>query len=123
MSYNALPFSTAPLSVVFARRNMQRQARVLRERMTDYKGVVTARMPADLVAQFDEVAKRTERTKNWIIREAVAQWLTEDQRRHELTVEALEGVAAGRTSSHEEVLERVALKKQSTRRRAERTTD
>ena len=85
--------------------------------------VVNARMPADLVPKMDEVAKRTERTKNWIIREAIAQWLTDEQRRRELTVEALEGVAAGRTSSHEEVLERVALKKQSTRRRAGRTTD
>ena len=77
--------------------------------------VVTARLPDDLVDRMDEVADRIERTKSWIVREAVSQWLMEEQRRHELTLEALKGIDEGRTIPHEEVLAMVEQRKRERR--------
>lgn len=73
--------------------------------------VLTAKLPADLVARLDDVAQSMDRSKSWIIREALREWLAEEERRHELTKEALRGVDEGDVLSHEEVLARVALKK------------
>lgn len=77
--------------------------------------VVTANLPDELVAQMDEVADRIERSKSWIVREAVAEWLAEEQRRHGLTLEALKDVDEGRTISHEEVLSMVEQRKRERR--------
>jgi predicted transcriptional regulator len=43
--------------------------------------------------------------KSWIVRQAVAEWLAEEQRRYEMTLEALKSVDEGWTIPHEEVLE------------------
>lgn len=77
--------------------------------------VVTANLPDDLVSRMDEVANRIDRSKSWIVREAVAEWLAEEQRRHELTLEALKSVDEGRTIPHEEVLAMVEQRKRERR--------
>ena len=89
--------------------------------MADEGRVITAKLPDDLVAQMDEVAGRLDRSKSWIVREAVSDWLAEEQRRHELTLEALADVEAGRTFSHEEVLAMAEKLKRETRRGKART--
>ena len=81
--------------------------------------VVTANLPSDLVARMDEVADRIDRSKSWIIRQAVSEWLAEEQRRHELTLEALKCVDEGRTIPHEEVIARLEKRKRE-RRQARR---
>ena len=73
--------------------------------------VVTAKLPADLVARLDNVASSIERSKSWIIREALRDWLREEERRHELTKEAMRDFDEGRVVSHEDVLAMLALKK------------
>lgn len=83
--------------------------------MADEGRVVTAKLPDDLVSQMDEVADRMDRSKSWIVREAVSQWLADEQRRHELTLEALKGVDEGRTIPHEEVLAMVDQRKRERR--------
>ena len=60
--------------------------------MVDDGRVVTAKLPDDLVSRMDEIADRIDRSKSWIVRQAVAEWLAEEQRRHELTLEALKDV-------------------------------
>jgi predicted transcriptional regulator len=82
--------------------------------MAEVGRVVTAKLPDKLVSLLDEVGNRIDRSKSWIIRQAVAEWLVEEQRRYELTLEALKSVDEGRTFSHEEVTARVE------RRRRER---
>jgi predicted transcriptional regulator len=47
-------------------------------------------------------------SKSWIIRRAIAEWLAEEQRRHELTLEALKDVDEGRTFTQEEIEARYA---------------
>ena len=72
--------------------------------MTDDGRVVTANLPADLVAQMDEIAARIERSKSWIVREAVREWVAEEQRRYKLTLEALKSVDEGRVIDHDELM-------------------
>ena len=45
--------------------------------MADDRRVVTAKLPADLVLRMDEVAGRIDRSKSWIVRQAVAERLAE----------------------------------------------
>ena len=83
--------------------------------MTDVGRVVTAKLPDDLVSWMDEVADRIDRSKSWIVREALSQWLAEEQRRYELTIEALKDVDEGRTIPHDEVLAMVEQRKRERR--------
>lgn len=83
--------------------------------MTDAGRVVTAKLPDDLVSRMDEVADRIDRTKSWIVRQAVSQWLVEEQRRYDLTMEALKDVDEGRIIPHEDVLAMVEQRKRERR--------
>jgi predicted transcriptional regulator len=51
--------------------------------MPEGKRVVTAQLPEELVLKMDEVSERIQRTKSWIVRQAVAEWLQDEQRRCE----------------------------------------
>ena len=83
--------------------------------------VVTAKLPDDLVSRLDEVADRIERSKSWIVRQAVTEWLAEEQRRYDLTLEALKDVDEGRTIPHEEVLAMVEQRKRERREARDRS--
>lgn len=83
--------------------------------MSDDGRVVTAKLPDDLVSRMDEVADRIDRSKSWIVRQAVTEWMAEEQRRFELTLEALRDVDEGRTIPHEEVLVMVEQRKRERR--------
>jgi predicted transcriptional regulator len=77
--------------------------RKLASEMADDGRVVTAKLPDDLVSRMDEVAGRIDRSKSWIVRQAVTEWLAEEQRRYELTREALKSVDEGRSFTQEDV--------------------
>lgn len=65
--------------------------------------VVTAKLPEALVTEMDEIAERMDRSKSWIVRHAVAEWLAEERRRYELTLEGLKDIDEGRMVSHEDM--------------------
>lgn len=75
--------------------------------------VVTANIPEELAVQLDRVGARIDRSKSWIVREAVADWLAEEQRRFELTLDAMRSVDEGRTLSQEEVEKHFAERKKA----------
>lgn len=81
--------------------------------MADVGRVVTANLPDDLVSRMDVVARRIDRSKSWIVRQAVAEWLADEERRHELTLEALKDVDEGRTFSQEEIEKLFAAKRKA----------
>ena len=89
--------------------------------MPDDGRVITAKLPDDLVSRLDEIAARIDRSKSWIVREAVMDWLAEEQRRYELTLEALKDVDEGRTYSHEEVLAMAEQRKRERREARQRS--
>jgi predicted transcriptional regulator len=65
--------------------------------------VLTAHVPIELAKKVDELAARTERSRGWIVKQALAAWIDEEERRHQLTLEALADVDAGRVVAHEAV--------------------
>lgn len=84
--------------------------------MAEAGRVVTTKLPEDLVRRVDEVAVRIDRSKSWIMRQALSEWLAEEQRRHELTLEALAAVDEGRTLSHDDVLSMIEARKRDLRK-------
>lgn len=81
--------------------------------MTDDGRVITAKLPGELVSRMDEIALRIDRSKSWIVRQAVAEWLVEEQRRYDLTLEALKDVDEGRTFSQEEIEKLIAARRKA----------
>jgi len=81
--------------------------------MSDDGRVVTAKLPDELVSEMDEVAERMERSKSWIVRQAVTEWLAEERRRHELTLEAIKSVDEGRFYTQEEIDKHFAARRRS----------
>ncbi len=86
--------------------------------MADDGRVVTAKLPDDLVSQMDQVADRIERSKSWIVREALVQWLAEEQRRYELTLEGLKDIDEGRLISQQEMEAWALNKKRDARKKS-----
>lgn len=70
--------------------------------MSDGERVVTAKMSGELVSRLDDACERIDRSKTWIVCEALRQWLADEQRRYELDNDApsdrsasVESVSAG----------------------------
>lgn len=75
--------------------------------------VVTAKLPEEMISRMDEIVNLRNCSKSWIVRQAVAEWLAEERRRDELTLEALRDVDEGRTFSHEDVIKHFASRRAS----------
>ena len=86
--------------------------------MPDDGRVVTAKLPDDLASRLDAIANRIDRSRSWIVREAVTEWLAEEQRRYELTLEALKSVDEGRSHTQEEVEKHFASRRKARSRAA-----
>ena len=65
--------------------------------------VLTAHVPLALAEKVDELAERTERSRGWIVKQALAAWIDQEEERHRLTVEALADVDAGHVIDQEAV--------------------
>ena len=65
--------------------------------------VLTAHIPLPLADQIEAHANRLERSKGWIIKEALADWVDREEERDRLTQEALLDIDRGLFVSHEEV--------------------
>lgn len=67
--------------------------------------VLTAHIPLQLAEKVDKMAARLERSRGWIIKQALSAWIEEEEERHRLTLEALADVDAGRVVDHRTVQE------------------
>jgi len=65
--------------------------------------VLTAHVPVPLAEKIDELANRLERSRGWIVKQALASWIELEEERHRLTLEAMADVDAGNTIDHDEV--------------------
>lgn len=65
--------------------------------------VVTSHLPAELAAALDELAERLDRPKGWIVKEAVASYISLEDQRYRMTLEALDDVSAKRVHEHSEI--------------------
>lgn len=66
--------------------------------------VITAHVPLSMADKVDELAARLERSRGWIIKQALAAWIDQEEERSRLTREALEDVDLGRVIDHQSVL-------------------
>ncbi|TBU94787.1 CopG family ribbon-helix-helix protein [Stutzerimonas kirkiae] len=64
---------------------------------------VTAHVPVELAERVDEIAGRLERSKNWIVKQALSDWIDQEEERSRLTREALADVDTGRVIDHQAV--------------------
>jgi len=64
---------------------------------------VTAHVPEQRAQKVDLMAERLERSKNWIVKQALLAWIDQEEERSRLTREALADVDAGRVIDHQAV--------------------
>lgn len=58
--------------------------------------VITAHVPLPLAEKVNQMAERLERSRGWIIKQALSAWIDQEEERSRLTREALADVDAGR---------------------------
>lgn len=66
--------------------------------------VLTAHIPLPLAEQVDEIAARLERSRGWIVKQALSAWVGQEEERRRLTLEALADVDAGKIIDHQDVV-------------------
>jgi len=71
--------------------------------MTTATKVLTAHVPLALADKVDQIASRLERSRGWIMKQALSAWVAQEEERDRLTQEALADVDAGRVSDHQAV--------------------
>ncbi len=77
---------------------------------------ITAHVPAELAQRIDALADRLDRSKDWIIRHALNEFLAQEETRSRLTREALVDVDTGNTLDHgaaEDLLRLLTMQKNS----------
>lgn len=66
--------------------------------------VLTAHVSLDLAEKVDAMAARLDRSRGWIMKQALAAWVDQDEERHRMTLEALADVDFERVIDHQAVL-------------------
>jgi len=69
---------------------------------TDTK-VLTAHVPLPLAEKIDQMAARLERSRGWVVKQALVAWVDQEEERSRLTREALADVDAGKVIDHQSV--------------------
>ena len=65
--------------------------------------VLTAHVPRPLANKVDQLAGRLERSRGWVIKQALSAWVEQEEERRRLTNEALADVDAGQIFDHQAV--------------------
>jgi predicted transcriptional regulator len=65
--------------------------------------VLTAHIPMPLAKQVERLAARLERSRDWVVKQALSAWVEQEEERHRLTMEGLADVEAGRVIDHQAV--------------------
>ena len=65
--------------------------------------VLTAHVPILLAEKVDQLAARLERSRGWIMKQALSAWIEQEEERTRLTREALADVDAGHVIDHQAV--------------------
>jgi len=67
--------------------------------------VLTAHIPLPLAEKVDQLAIRLDRSRAWIIKQALSAWIDHEEERQRLTIEAMADVDTGRVIDHQAVQE------------------
>jgi predicted transcriptional regulator len=72
--------------------------------MQDATKVLTAHVPLALAEKLDAVAARLDRSRGWVMKQALTAWVDLEEERHQMTLEALADVDAGRVIDHHAII-------------------
>lgn len=77
------------------------------------KQTISAQIPVELAQAVEKMAEELDRSKSWIIKEALTSMLAERERRHQEVMAGLADVESGRVVRHSEIMDFAAnLKKE-----------
>jgi predicted transcriptional regulator len=65
--------------------------------------VLTAHVPLDIAEKVDQMALRLERSRGWIVKQALSAWINQEEERSRLTREAMADVDVGHVIDHQAV--------------------
>lgn len=65
--------------------------------------VLTAHVPILLAEKVDQMAARLERSRGWIMKQALSAWIEQEEERTRMTRDALADVDAGHVLDHQTV--------------------
>lgn len=65
--------------------------------------VMTAHLPAALATKVDSIAERLDRSRGWVVKQALSAWVEQEEDRQRLTLAALADVDLGHAVEHSEV--------------------
>ncbi|MEZ2759641.1 CopG family ribbon-helix-helix protein [Providencia vermicola] len=65
--------------------------------------VLTAHVPLVMADKVDEIAARLERSRGWVMKQALSMWIAQEEMRDTLTREALSDVESGRVIDNQAV--------------------
>ncbi len=65
--------------------------------------VLTAHVPLVLAERVEAMAARLERSRGWVMKQALTAWVDQEEERHRMTLDALADVDAGRVIDHQAV--------------------
>lgn len=65
--------------------------------------VLTTHIPQEMAAQIDQMAEKLERSKSWIVKQALTSWIEQESLRERLTREAFADVDTGNLINHETI--------------------
>ncbi len=65
--------------------------------------VLTTHVPLQLAEKVDQMAARLERSRSWIMKQALSAWIDQEEERNQLTRDALVDVDAGLVIDHQAV--------------------
>ena len=65
--------------------------------------VLTTHVPLPLAEKVEQVAARLERSRGWIVKQALSAWIDQEEERSRMTREALDDVDAGRVIDHQAI--------------------
>ncbi|MDE8754084.1 ribbon-helix-helix domain-containing protein [Pectobacterium polaris] len=72
---------------------------------TPSKKTISAQIPAELAAAVENLAIKLDRSKSWVIKEALTVMIEERERRHQMVQKGLTDIDAGKVVSHADVLD------------------
>lgn len=65
--------------------------------------VLTAHVPLALAEKVEAMAARLERSRGWVMKQALAAWVDLEEERHRMTLEALADVDGNRVIDHQSI--------------------
>lgn len=65
--------------------------------------VLTAHVPIPLADKVDQIAARMERSRGWIVKQALSAWVDQEEERRRMTIDAMADVQSGQVIDHQSV--------------------